>query len=261
MRTRLRRQFSSDAGLAATHLQLLTMAQDLVPERLTMTETVLVSAVHQEVSELTMDNGNRLGYGDLTDVAEPMRIMTPSYLLRRYPLLGLTSTDQVAKLRRRLVRLGVLVSKGEGVSVLGLSVQARVGLFSSLANLRASTFLLVPQYALATHETLWQLSMTHVLLGTAAVRLLRARHYSAPVDVNTLLDLTQVLLEYRQALRYVQDLVELRVLEWTRPYRPGQHLWLRPGDHAAFLLVESREVALATAPAWRTSSARFDAQG
>ena len=237
--------------MTASHLQLLVSLRRLLPEGLNMTELVFLSAVNQELSEMALSPDGLQRYGRPLN-NQPLRQMTPTYMLLRYPLLGLTSKDQVATIRRGLVSKRLLQSDPEDPTFIGLSRDTRHRLWSSLANVQAATFLTVPQYALCAHDTLWQMSVTHVVLGTAAVRLLLARHYHAALRIEDLLYLTGLDLSKSQARWYVKDLLDLDVIRYLPRRESGDHLWVQPGAKASMLLVESRQAIQATVPVYLT---------
>lgn len=212
--------------------------------RLTLPDLLLLSAIHSEINEVlpfAHDEEKLSKYNAFCNLGSGQmvtRMLKPNYLLERYPLLHFTSTKRIKEIRVVLYNLHLIEYNHDFVT---LTRSFHSQMFSTMAAIRGAGFINVPQYAIVTHNTLWRLSPTHIIVGIAIIRILQARGLRCWIDAKMLQQITGLDLGYRQFVRYIDDLIDLNVLTRVKD-NVSQRFTLRIGDEGHFLLIESNQV-------------------
>lgn len=217
--------------------------------RLNLPEILLLSAIHSEINEvLPYSHDEQMlsklnAFYNLGSGMQLMRMLKPNYLLERYPLLHFTSTKRIKEIRAKLYDLHLIDYSHDYIA---LTRNFHNQMFSTMATIRGAGFINVPQYAIVTHDTLWRLSPTHIIVGIAIIRILQTRGLRCWIDAKILQQITGLDLGYRQFVRYIDDLIELSVLAHLKD-SVSQRFILRIGSVGHFLLIESDQVLRANA--------------
>ena len=212
--------------------------------RLTLPDILLLSAIHAEINEVLpfANDEEKLSqcnaFCNLGSGLQVTRMLKPNYLLERYPLLHFTSTKRIKEIRLKLYEMHLIEYSHDFIN---LTRTFHNQLFSTMAAIRGIGFINVPQYAIVTHDTLWRLSPTHIIIGIAIIRILQAKGLRSWIDAKMLQQITGLDMSYRQYCRYIDDLIDLKVLARVKD-NVSQRFILRIGDEGHFLLIESDKV-------------------
>lgn len=208
--------------------------------KLNLPETLLLSAIFSEINEVISNSNNAKELNKFKAVINfgtglaVKRQMKPNYLLHRYPLLHFSSTKRIKQLRLSLFEKGLIDYSDDYIK---LEPSFYTKIFTPYSAIRGVGFIIVPQYAIITHDTIWQLSPTHIIIGIAIIRILQTRGLTGWIDANMLQKITGLNLGYRQFIRYIEDLINLNVLSKVK--ESSQRFILSTGKEGRYLLIEN----------------------